>query len=138
MKRITKLVVVSISVVIGLVSMAFADSLSIGDSLKKIPALKQGIGYSLKNSNIEYLTTIELANYKGIALEAGYTSQDKVIGVISYPILKLKDLGVTVPILDLVEANAGLFYGFGRINIMELDTAEDTYGVSLTLLKVKF
>ena len=119
-------------------SMAFAGELSISETVKKIPALKQGIGYSLKNSNIEYLTTLEILNIKGVTLEAGYTSQDKVIGVISYPILKLKDLGVTVPILDLIEFNAGAFYGFGRINIKELDTAEDTYGLSLTLLKIKF
>lgn len=115
-----------------------ASELSIGDTLKKIPALKQGIGYSLKNSNIEYLTTIELLNIKCLALEAGYTSQDKVIAVVSYPILKLKDLGVTTPILDLIEANVGFYYGFGRINVMELDTAESTWGASLTLLKVKF
>ena len=135
MLKILTVVLVSLFLMLGI---AEASELSVGDTLKKIPALKQGIGYSLKNSNIEYLTTLEVLNFKGVALEAGYTSQDKVIGVISYPILKLKDLGVTVPILDLVEFNAGVFYGFGRINIKELDTAEKTFGVSLTLLKVKF
>ena len=129
------IVVISLFLILGI---AQAGELNVGDTLKKIPALKQGIGYSLKNSNIEYLTTLEVLNVKGVTLEAGYTSQNKVIGVISYPILKLKDLGVTVPILDLVEFNAGIFYGFGRINIKELDTAEKTFGLSLTLIKVKF
>lgn len=130
-----------ITLVVGLLMLAGvaqASELSIGDSLKKIPALKQGIGYSLKNSNIEYLTTFELMNKGGLALEAGYTSQDRIIAVLSYPVLKLKDLGVTLPILDLIEANVGLYYGFGRINIRELDTAESTGGISLTLIKVKF
>jgi hypothetical protein len=119
-------------------STAFAGELSIGDELKKLPAMKQGIGFSLVNSNIEYLSTIEVANFKGVSLEAGYTSQNKVIGVASYQILKLKDLGVTIPILDLVYFQPGVFVGYGHINTEEVDQSELTYGFSLTLLDVKF
>jgi hypothetical protein len=119
-------------------SVAFADSLVVGDTIKKLPALKQGIGYSIKNSNIEYLSTLEVANYKGVSIEAGYSSQDKVVAVLSYKILKLKDLGVSLPILDLMYFLPGIYLGYGLINSQEIDRSKLTYGVSITLLDIKF
>ena len=84
-------------------SVAFADSLGVIDTLKKVSALKQGIAYSIVDSKFTYLSTFEILNYKGFNLEAGYSSNDKAVAVLSYPLFKLKDLGVTLPILDLVD-----------------------------------
>ena len=117
---------------------ALAESLSIGDTLKKIPALKQGLAYSIIDSDFSYLSTIELANWKGLTLEAGYSSKDKIVGVISYQLLKLKDLGIKVPILDLIEFNLGLYGGYGRLNMQALDKSEWDAGCSITLVSVRF
>jgi len=128
------IVMVSIMVLCG---SALAEDLSIEDSLKKLPALKQGIAYSLMEHDIHYLSTLELINWKGIAFEAGYSSKDKVVGVISYELLKLKDLGVTVPVLDLIECRVGTYAGWGRLGVTKGNNEYD-YGLSATLINIKF
>ena len=113
--------------------------IELSETLKKIPALKQGLSYSIADSEFSYLSTVELASWKGFTAEAGYSSSDKLVGVISYPILKLKDFGITLPILDLLEANIGLYAGFGRIALHDTGgNNEFDYGASLTLIRVKW
>ena len=131
------LVMVCLFTLIG-IGVAKADELSIGDSLKKIPGLKQGIGFSFKDHDFDYLTTIELAKFKGVSLEVGYSAKDEAIGVASYEIAKLKDYGVTLPILDLVELNLGGYAGYGRISVSKVISPRFDYGLSLTLITVKF
>ena len=121
-----------------IVKPALADELSLTEQLQKLPALKQGIAFSLIDNKVSYLSTIECLNWKGITLEAGYSSKDKIVGVISYQLLKLKDLGVNVPILDLVEFNLGLYGGWGRLDIQDLDSSEWDAGASITLLNIKW
>ena len=137
-----KLIVLALLIGIVLISgVAQAESLSIGDVAKKLPALKQGIAYSLMENDIHYLSTLEVLNWKGIALEAGYSSKDLAVAVVSYELLKLKDLGVTLPILDLIECRVGGYAGYGRIAIglgNAKDNNEFDYGLSATLLSVKF
>lgn len=126
------------------VGAAQAEELSIGDSLKKIPSLKQGIAYSLLDNDVSYLSTLEVLNWKGVALEVGYSSKDKAVAVVSYELLKLKDLGVTVPILDLIECRVGAYAGYGRLNLGLNDrddregNNEYDAGLSLTLMNIKF
>ena len=139
--KILALVVVGLLIMAGV---AQAQELSISETVKKIPALKQGIAFSLIDNDVSYLSTLEVLNWKGIALEAGYSSKDKAVAVISYELLKLKDLGVTVPILDLVTCRVGAFTGYGRLNLgindrdsMESNNEFDA-GLSLTLLDIRF
>ncbi len=119
-------------------NLAMAQELSISETVKKIPALKQGIGYSLIDNDISYLSTLEALNWKGIALEIGYSSKDKAIAVISYELLKLKDFGVSVPLLDLVTCRVGAYAGYGSINTQEIDRSEFDAGLSATLLDIKW
>ena len=119
-------------------SMAFAGELSIGDTISKIPGLKQGVGFSFKDHDFDYLTTIELAKFKGVSLEAGYSAKDEAIGVASYQIAKLSDYGVDLPILDLIDLNLGGYVGYGRVSVSKPISPRFDYGMSLTLIKVKF
>lgn len=113
--------------------------------LKELP-LKQGIAYSLQDEKINYLLTIEIAKWKGFSLEAGYAGRaentgDKAVAVISYQLAKAKDLGITLPILDLLEANVGVYTGFGRIQVndgFDNGNNEFDWGVSATLISLKF
>lgn len=125
---------------------AFAEDLSIRDVLAKVPALKQGIAYSLADNKLNYLSTFEVLKWKGLTLEAGYAGRadqtgDKAVAVLSYNVAKLKDFGVEVPILDLVELNVGAYAGFGRVQLndgMGDGNNELDYGLSATLISVKF
>lgn len=136
----------SLAAVIVLAGTAFAEDLNVRDILANVPALKQGVAYSLLDHKLNYLSTFEVAKWKGFALEAGYAGAaentgNKLVAVASYRVTGLKDLGVEVPILDLVEFNIGAYAGFGRVDLddgtgggnNELD-----YGVSATLISLKF
>ena len=137
-------IIIALLLVIGVTyNMAQAGELSLSDTAKKIPALKQGVAYSIPDADFCYLSTIEIINKFGVSLEAGYSSKDKIVAVASYKLLELKNY-VNIPLLDLVEANIGVYYGFGRLQLdlndrdnMEGNNQSD-FGISLTLLKVKF
>jgi len=127
------------------------SSIDLGDQLEKLPVLKQGFGYSFLDNDIKYLSTMEILNWKGIALEGGLlwkrfegheTDTPNILcAVVSYELLKLKDLGVTIPILDLLECRIGVYGGFGRMalgwgNAKEND--EFDVGLSVSLISLKF
>ena len=114
------------------------ESINVGDLVQKLPGLKQGAGFSLIENEVNYLTTIELVNFKGFALEGGYNSKDKIVAVISADLINLKKLGCTVPILDLIDLRIGVYGGYGSINSQEIDNSEWDAGLSLTAISVKF
>lgn len=119
--------------------------INLNETIGKLPALKQGIAYSLVDNKINYLSTVEIVKYKGFALEAGYAGKadetgHKAVAVASYQVAKLKDMGVDIPVIDLLEFNVGYYVGVGRIQFTG-DTGNDNeidHGVSATLINIKF
>lgn len=114
------------------------SSLSVVDTISSLPGLKQGVAFSIADSQINYLSTIELVTFKGVSLEAGYAGRgkntgDKAVAVISYNLLSLKDY-TNIPILKYVEFRPGVYAGIGRIG----GSNEYDYGVSATVLSIKF
>ena len=108
------------------------------DLLKKVPSIKTGIGYSIVDSKINFLSTFTVAEYKNFNLELGYAgdsenSGDKVIAVVSYKVIALRDY-LSVPVLDLIECNIGAYYGVGNIGAGN----EQDYGATATAIKWKF
>jgi hypothetical protein len=122
---------------------ARAEELNVSELISKLPALNQGVAFSIKDSNFNYLATVDAVSIKGFKIEVGYAgvaknTGDKIVGVASYDLLKLKNVGVTLPILDLVEFRPGVWLGYGHINGASLGDSEFDYGVSLSVLSVKF
>lgn len=137
----------TLGIILSLSCQSFAgEYLKVSKLLDKIPPMKQGIAYSIIDSKFNYLSTLQIANWKNFSLEVGYAGRakntgDKAVVVTSYNIAKLKDFGVTLPILDLVEFNLGIYAGFGRITLNEglkEGNNEIDYGISLTLLNIKW
>ena len=91
----------------------------------------------IEDNEFEYVSTAQVLVWKNLSLEAGYATDDKIVAVISYPILKLKDLGVDTPVLDLIEFNVGAYAGID-FNEPGSDQVDADYGVSLTLINIKF
>jgi hypothetical protein len=114
-------------------------------NLEKLPPLKQGVAFSVGDSEINYLATFDVAKFKGFALEAGYAgraqnTQDKAVVVLSYELFNAKASGVTLPILDLIDLRPGIYYGLGRIEAPAdggVDFEQD-YGISATVLNIKW
>lgn len=127
-----------------LVSNARAE-LNVHETLGKLPALKQGLAYSFVDNKINYLSTAEILKFKGFSLEAGYAGKadetgHKAVAVATYQLAKLKDMGVDVPVLDMIEFNVGYYVGVGRIQFSG-DTGNDNeidHGIAATLINVKF
>lgn len=108
------------------------------DDLSRLPGLKQGVAFSLADSQINYLSTIEIASYKGFSLEGGYAGRaqetgDKIVAVASYNILSMKD-HTNIPILKYIEFRPGVYAGIGRIT----GSNEFDWGISATVLNLKF
>ena len=124
-------------------TIASAEPLSLTDALQKIPALKQGVAYSLEDSKLNYLSTVDVMKWKGFNLEAGVAADAeetdwKAVAVLSYELLKLKKY-VDLPILDLVEFRPGIYAGLGRIEGFQRGLeAEGDFGLSLSVISVKF
>jgi len=122
-------------------SFAFADSLTISDLLDKAE-LKQGIGYSFTNHEVEYLSIFDLAEWKDFNLGLGYSSENSVIATLTYPLFSLKEKGVTIPILDLVELEIGLYGGFSRLENFDVTNGDNkpgwNFGGVLKILSIKF
>jgi hypothetical protein len=114
---------------------SFAQELSVIDTIKKVPGFKQGVMYNWQDNRYSYISTIEAAKFKDVSLEIGYSTDESLIGVVSYRVASLKDMGVTMPILDLIEFNVGLAAGAKRI---AGGNNEFKCGCSLTLIDVNF
>jgi len=128
-------------------SLARAEEFSVIDGLKKIPGMKQGIAYSVMDSKLNYLSTIEIFQWAILSGEVGYAgdadaTDHKLVGVISTSLLNLKQLGVKVPILDLLDLRLGVYVGVGGINLGDAPDMrgnnEFDYGASLTAITLKF
>jgi hypothetical protein len=108
--------------------------LRLGEVLEGLPALKQGAVYLIKENQFQYISTIEAIEWKGLTLEVGYAPADTAVAGISYRVLRLRDLGVNIPILDLVEFNVGFVAGATNIG----SDIDFDYGPAVTLINVKF
>jgi hypothetical protein len=116
---------------------AYADTAStvqIVDTLKAVPQAKQGLMWAPGSQEVAYIATWQLLEYQKFAVEGGYLGAGGLIGVLSYDVGGLKDLGVKMPILELVEFNIG--YGLGQqfIGIKNVGIA----GWTVTLIRAKF
>ena len=126
-----------------MVSVANADVIKLSEYLDKLPPMKQGIAFSLADSKLNYLSTIEIAKWKFLSLEGGYAgaaenSGNKVVAVLSTNIANAKKLGIEIPIVDLLDVNVGFYAGYGSINGVALGDSELDYGISATLLTLKW
>ncbi len=135
------------SLLVGLMlvcSSAMAE-VSIIDGLKKIPGVKQGVAVSMVDNKVNYLSTIDVASFKGINLEAGIAADAentgvKAAAVVSYDLFNAKKAGVTIPVLDLIDIRPGVYIAYGRIEGFQDSQlkGEGDFGVSATICSIKF
>lgn len=111
---------------------------SIIDVIASVPAMNQGVAFSIADSNTNYLSTVDVYKWKALSIEAGYAGHaketgDKIVAVLSYDLFKAKDY-VSWPIIKFIEFRPGIWAGVGRIT----GSNEFDYGVSATVLSLKF
>ena len=135
MKRVLLLLTILLTISIK----AWAQ-VSVIDEIKKIPGANVGLGFSLKEKEFKTMATWDIISWKGINAEAGYSSGagesgDAIAAVLSYSLINAKQLGVTIPILDLIDFRPGIYYAAGRINKGEI---KPDFGAVCSFIKIKF
>ena len=117
-------------------SLAHAEPIDVPELLGKIPSMKQGFAYSFEQEDFNYLTTATLFKWKDFNLEGGYSTSDKLVGVMSTSLIDLSKY-VEVPILKDFDLNVGIYAGYGGIDPANTESKFD-WGVSFTAFEVKF
>lgn len=111
-----------ISYLILMCSVARAEDFSISNSLSKIPGMKTGVAYSALDNKFNFVTTAEVMQWSILSLGIGYAgdadaTDHKFVGTITTSLLDLQQLGVTIPIIDLIKIRGGVYGGIGNMNI---------------------
>jgi hypothetical protein len=139
-----KKLIVTLLLVVALAMPCFAEPLTLDNAIEdvqeilaKIPDIKQGIYYDVEENDLEYLSAIEIAKYCNFSLELGYIPNDTLLGIISYPLVKLADFGVELPILKHLKCDLGLAMGVSRIG-NNGGNNEVKYGVCVELLDIRW
>lgn len=117
-----------------LLSQPAKADINITDTLKKLPGLKQGAAFNITDSKVEYITTIGLVKYNDFGLSGGFSSSDKAVATLSYHLGGLNKFGINTPITDLIDLEAGIYVGYGRLT----GSNEFSWGPSLTIVSIKF
>lgn len=132
----------SSALILMLAGVSNAEPVTVKEITSKLPPLNQGIAYSMVDNKLNYLGTIDVVNWKALTLEVGYAGAadntgNKLVAVAS---IKLLDLGnvVNFPILDKVVFRPGIYFGAGDIGNTDFDSSETDWGVSATVLSLKF
>jgi len=112
-----------------------SSELSIGDTLKKIPMIRRGVAYDIEKDEVAYFATAEVFKYDKIELspsvEIGILGNDTIVGAITIGVVELKELGVSIPILNLINVRAGYMVGIDK-------EEEITHGPCITFIDAKF
>lgn len=130
-----------VACLIFLASKVSAEEFSLSGALDKIPSIKQGVAFSLADSNLNYMSTINVANFgKYINLDVGYAGRakntgDKLIAAVSFNLLESGY--IQYPILRYLQVKPCLFLGYGNINAKEITESEFDYGIGVTIFEVK-
>lgn len=111
---------------------------SIIDIVASVPAMNQGVAFSIADSNINYLSTVDIYKWKALSLEGGYAGHaketgDKIVAVLSYDLFKAKNY-VSWPIIKFIEFRPGIWAGVGRVG----GSNETDWGVSATVVSLHF
>lgn len=104
----------------------------------KIPSLQNVVVWDFKDNRVDYLAMVEAVTYKGFSLNIGYSPAKAAVVALSYDLLNLKDLGVNVPILDLVTIKPVIGYGFDRIDLRDMEDTREKVFAGVSLINFKF
>ena len=104
--------------------------------------LHEAVGYDVKSGNLTYYTSADLLDWKGLSLSGGYSTSSAIVGSLDYDIGGLSKLGITSPLLSILDLRIGMMIGISDISgATSGGTAERNklvWGPEVTLVSVKF
>ena len=98
-----------------------------------------GVGYAVKNKGITHISTLDIASWKSLTLEAGYTGQiddidNAAVALLSVKLLDMKDV-IKFPVLDKISFRPGIGLAYGPISKGEGKT---DILLTMSVLSLKF
>ena len=117
------------------------NTIDISTIISKL-TLHEAVGYDIKSGNMTSYTSADILDYKSFALSAGYSTSSAIVASIDYDIGGLSKLGITSPLLSILDLRVGMFVGLSNISTATSGgTAERNklcWGPEVTLVSVKF
>lgn len=107
-----------------------------------LPEPQAGLAFSLADNKLNHMETIEIVKWKGLSLSGGYmgdadATDHKLVASVNYDVLSLTKY-VEWPISKYVTCKPGIYAGFGGINGHRIMESELDWGLSLTMLQIKW
>ena len=104
--------------------------------------LHEAVGYDIKSGNITAYTSADLLDWKGLSLSGGYSTSSAVVASLDYDIGGLSKLGITSPLLSILDLRVGMFVGMSDISTATTGGTAGrnklVWGPEVTLVSVKF
>lgn len=116
------------------------NNIDISSIISKL-TLHESVGYDIKSGNVTYYTSTDILSWKGIDLSAGYSTSSAIVGSVDYDIGGLSKLGITSPLLSVIDLRVGMMVGMSDISTAGSGTAERNklvWGPECTLVSVHF
>jgi hypothetical protein len=116
------------------------NNIDISSIISKL-TLHESVGYDIKSGNVTYYTSTDILSWKGIDLSAGYSTSSAIVGSLDYDIGGLSKLGITSPLLSVIDLRVGMMVGMSDISTAGSGTAERNklvWGPECTLVSVHF
>ena len=72
--------------------------------------------YDYKDDLVYHNTSADILDYGSLALSAGYSTSSAVVASLDYDIGGLSKLGITSPLLSILDLRVGMFVGLSDIS----------------------
>lgn len=104
--------------------------------------LHEAVGYDIKSGNVTYYTSADLLDWKSLSLSGGYSTSSAIVGSLDWDIGGLSKLGITSPLLSILDLRLGMFVGISDISTASSSGSAERnklcWGPEVTLVSVKF
>ena len=116
------------------------NTIDISTIISKL-TLHEAVGYDIKSGNMTSYTSADLLDYKGFSLSGGYSTSSAIMASVDYDIGGLSKLGITSPLLSILDLRVGMMIGISDISTAGGGSAERNklcLGPEVTLVSIKF
>jgi hypothetical protein len=137
-----KKIILSLIAVVALFGIAKADELTVGDVLKKFPSVNNGILFSVNSKDVQYVSSVTLAQFFNdkLKIDAGWTPSQEGVVLVSWQTFKAQDI-TKIPVLEYIVIEPFVYAGFDRISLgagNAKDGNEFDYGAGAKILNIRF
>ena len=117
------------------------NSIDISTIISKL-TLHEAVGYDIKSGNMTSYTSADLLDWNGFSLSGGYSTSSAIMASIDYDIGGLSKLGITSPLLSILDLRVGMMVGISDISTAsssgDAERNKLCWGPEVTLVSVKF